>query len=107
MRLAPLLILGVLSGMPSIGGCGKGEPSKGQVVIFKTAEEARSHVQGTKIVGDRFELAISRDFTFGGSPDATGMGMAIVLDAILAQGYTVDGFEQRDGYRLYRYKPLD
>ena len=32
--------------------------------------------------------------------------MAIVLDAILAQDYTVDGFEQRDGYRLYRYKPF-
>jgi len=33
-------------------------------------------------------------------------GMAIVLDAILAQGYGPDGFEQRDGYRLYRYNPL-
>jgi hypothetical protein len=75
-------------------------------VIFKTAEEARAHVQATKISGDRFELAISNDFTFAGQPDTTGTGMAIVVDAILAQEYTVDGFEQRDGYRLYGYKPF-
>jgi len=46
------------------------------------------------------------EFTFGGQPDSWGAGMAVVLDAILAQGYGPDGFEQRDGYRVYRYKPL-
>ena len=76
-------------------------------MIFRTAEEVRAHVRVTTITGDRFELAISNDFTFAGTPDVTGAGMAIVLDAILAQSYTVDGFEQRDGYRLYRYKPLN
>jgi len=75
-------------------------------VFFKTAEEVRAHVQATKIAGERFELAISNDVTFAGQPDKTGAGMAIVLDAILAQGFTVDGFEQRNGYRLYRYKPF-
>ena len=69
-------------------------------MIFKTAEEARAHVQATKFTGDQFELAISNQFTFAGRPDTIGAGMA------LAQDYTVDGFEQRDGYRLYRYKPL-
>jgi hypothetical protein len=29
--------------------------------------------------------------------------MAIVLDAVLAKGFTPDGFEQRTGYRIYRY----
>jgi hypothetical protein len=77
---------------------------KGNSVIFKTAEEARVHVRAAEIVGDRFELAISDDFTFAGRRDTMGMGMALVLDAILAKGLTVDGFEQRDGYRLYRYK---
>lgn len=87
-------------------GCSKNETSKGNVVIFKTAEEARTHVQATKLDGERFELAISDNFTFAGRPDTMGAGMAIVLDAILAQDFAVDGFEQRDGYRLYRYKPL-
>ena len=107
MRLAPLLIIALLAASTaSTVGCDKNEASKGNIVIFRTAEEARAHVQATKIAGDRFELAISNDFTFAGRPDATGAGMAIVVDAILAQGYTVNGFEQRDGYRLYRYKPL-
>ena len=73
-------------------------------MIFKTAEEARAHVLATKISGERFELAISNDFTFAGRPDLMGVGMALVLDAILARDYTVDGFEQRERYRLYRYK---
>ena len=36
--------------------------------------------------------------------DSVGIGMAIIVDAILARGWDVDGYEQRDGYRLYRYK---
>jgi len=75
-------------------------------MIFKTAEEARAHVLAMKLTGDRFELAISNNFTFAGRPDTIGAGMALVLDAMLAHGYTVNGFEQRDGHRLYRYKPL-
>jgi hypothetical protein len=106
MRLAPLLILASLAGTAPMVGCDRNGTSKGNLVIFKTAEEARAHVQATVITGDRFELAISNNFTFAGKPDTTGAGMAIVVDAILAQEYTVDGFDQRDGYRLYRYKPF-
>ena len=76
------------------------------MVIFKTAEEARTYVEVTTIAGERFELAISDDFTFAGRPDGMGAGMAVVLDAILGKGYTVDRFEQHEGYRVYRYKPL-
>lgn len=36
-----------------------------------------------------------------------GAGMAIIVDGILGQGYFPDGFEQRDGYRLYAYVPMD
>jgi hypothetical protein len=73
------------------------------MVIFKSAEEAANHVNTTSITGDRFELAISNDVTFAGQPDTMGAGMAILVDGILAQGYIPDGFEQRDGYRLYSY----
>ena len=73
------------------------------MVIFKSAEEAADYVNATSISGDRFELAISNDSTFAGQPDTMGAGMAIVVDGILGQGYVPDGFEQRDGYRLYSY----
>ena len=75
-------------------------------MIFKSAEEAADHVNATSISGDRFELAISNDSTFAGQPDTMGAGMAIVVDGILGQGYVPDGFEQRDGYRLYSYVPM-
>ncbi len=73
------------------------------MMIFKSAEEAADHVNATSISGDRFELAISNDSTFAGQPDTMGAGMAIIVDGILGQGYVPDGFEQRDGYRLYSY----
>jgi hypothetical protein len=76
-------------------------------VPFKTFEEARAHVLATKITGSQFELPIANNATFAGHIDRTGAGMAVTLDAILAQGFGPDGFEQRDGYRLYRYKPLE
>jgi hypothetical protein len=76
------------------------------MTIFKTAEEATKHVKASKLSGDNFELAIADDFTIAGRPDTMGMGMAVVLDAILAHGFGPDGFEQYSGYRLYRYKPL-
>lgn len=76
------------------------------IMIFKTAESAADHVKATRVEGRVFELAIADGYTFAGEPDIMGAGMAVVLDAILAQGYEPDGFEQRDGYRLYRYKPM-
>lgn len=105
MRLRHFLSLALVIGSLSSIGCERGNSSKGNLMIFKTAEDAHAHIQRTKITGDRFELAISGDFTFAGRPDTEGAGMAWVLDAILAQDYTVDGLEQREGYRLYRYKP--
>ena len=35
--------------------------------------------------------------------DSMGLSMAIIVDAVLARGWDVDGYEQRDGYRIYRY----
>ena len=45
--------------------------------------------------------------TVAGDPDLMGAGMALVLDAVLAQDYEPDGFEQRDGYRIYRYQRME
>ncbi len=75
--------------------------------IFKSAEEAADHVNAASMTGDRFEIAISDDLTFAGQPDTMGAGMAIVVDGVLAQGYLPDGFEQHEGYRLYRYVSME
>jgi hypothetical protein len=36
--------------------------------------------------------------------DEMGLNMALILDHVLARGWSPDGYEQRDGYRIYRYK---
>ena len=37
--------------------------------------------------------------------DAMGLNMVIILDRILSHGrWMPDGFEQRSGFRVYRYK---
>ena len=35
--------------------------------------------------------------------DSAGVNMAIILDAILAKDWMPDGFEQKDGFRIYKY----
>ena len=71
---------------------------------FESAESAVRYVKGTTFDQATFTLAVADGFTFAGRADTMGAGMAIVLDAILAKGFWPDGFEQKDGYRVYRYK---
>ena len=84
-----------------------GQTRESRVQPFRTAESAASYVKATKLEGDTFELDIADGVTFAGQPDVIGAGMAVVLHAILAQGFEPDGFEQRPGYRAYRYKPIE
>ena len=61
----------------------------------------------TKITGEIFTLSLSSDLTLADNPDTSGAGMAIIVDAILGRRiYMPDGFEQHDGYRVYRYKRM-
>ncbi len=73
------------------------------MTTFTSAESAAQYVQRTPLPQSQVTLAISA-LTFSGRPDAMGAGMAVVLDAVLAKGFVPDGYEQQDGYRLYKYK---
>lgn len=35
-----------------------------------------------------------------------GAGKAVILDKILGLGYMPDGFQEKSGFRLYRYKKM-
>ena len=35
--------------------------------------------------------------------DPIGMNMAIIADSVLKAGYMPNGFDQKDGYRIYMY----
>jgi hypothetical protein len=39
--------------------------------------------------------------------DPLGVNMALITDRILAKGWEPDGFEQRNGFRLFRYKDAE
>jgi hypothetical protein len=75
--------------------------------IINSAEEGVKYLEANPPSGDSFKLAISNSFTFVGHPDTMGAGMAIILDKILGLEYEPDGFEQMDGFKLYRYKKME
>ena len=49
-----------------------------------------------------FELTLSERLL-----DTAGVSMAIILDEILGLGFLPDGFDDREGYRVFRYKKPD
>jgi hypothetical protein len=51
---------------------------------------------------EEFTLPISETLL-----DPVGVNMAIITDLILARGWSPDGFDQREGYRLFRYRAFD
>jgi hypothetical protein len=73
---------------------------------FQSVEEALDFVQALALDGAPVVLPIANDATLRGRSDPVGAGMAIVLDVFLAKGYEPDGFEQCEGFRVYRYKPF-
>ena len=64
---------------------------------IKTIKEARAFVQGN-FKNTEETLWISDELN-----DPMGMNMAIIADGILKAGYMPDGFDQKDGYRIYKY----
>jgi hypothetical protein len=76
------------------------------MIIF-SAEEGLKYLNTLKPLSGSFQLAISDLFTFSGQPDTMGAGMAVIVDKIFGFGFEPDGFEQRDGYKLYKYKEMD
>lgn len=73
---------------------------------FESAEGAAQYVKQADLSTPTFTLAISDSLTVNGKPDTMGLGMAFLLDAILAKGFEPDGFTQEAGYRVYRYKRM-
>ena len=95
-------ILGVLL---LISGCSPKSVTSVDAII-RTAEEGVLQLKANPPSAGSFQLRISDSLTFAGKPDTTGAGMAIILDKILGLGYLPDGFEQKEGFKLYRYKKM-
>jgi hypothetical protein len=72
--------------------------------IVNSVEEGIAYLKTNAPSDSAFELDISDAFTFKGKPDSIGAGMAVLLDKILGAGYEPNGFEQKPGFKIYRYK---
>jgi hypothetical protein len=69
-----------------------------EMTPFTNIEDARKYV--AESFNDKEEtLLISDELN-----DEMGINMTIILDGILSKGYDVNGFEQKEGYRIYKYK---
>lgn len=67
-----------------------------------TVEEAREAIKKFEGAPQNFMLPVADELQ-----DAVGISMAIITDAAIAKGWQPAGFEQREGYRIYRYAALD
>ena len=74
-----------------------GQKQKANHEPLKTVEETRSFVQ-EYFRNKKETLWVSDELN-----DSMGMNMAIIADGILKAGYMPDGFDQKDGYRIYKF----
>ena len=65
---------------------------------INSIEEAQIYLGSFDGEPEQFKLPISDELQ-----DPMGMNMAIITDSILKKGFMPSGFEQMDGYRIYRY----
>lgn len=66
---------------------------------FADMEDAKQYIEDYVGEVQDFKLPISDSIN-----DSLGITMALLLDTMLKKGWEPDGFEQQDGYRVYRYK---
>ena len=64
--------------------------------------DAIARVDSYEVPPEEFELPIGEVLL-----DEVGIYMAIVTDRVLKRGWEPNGYEQRHGYRIYRYKRME
>lgn len=67
--------------------------------LINTMDEALRFIDGYQGPAKDFHLALADSLL-----DPIGANMAVITDKILAKGFVPDGFDQKDGYRVYKYK---
>lgn len=76
---------------------GKSEQKNNRMPL-KDLDEARKFVQ------DNFKNVEETLWISDELNDSMGMNMAIIADGILKAGYMPNSFDQKNGYRIYKYK---
>jgi hypothetical protein len=95
-----LALFGIGSCSQSTSKETKTEMNENQKKPLKTIEDA------TEYVSNNFKNPKETLWIADSLNDNAGMNMAIIFDKILGAGYMPDGFDQKEGYRIYKYKKL-
>lgn len=66
---------------------------------FTDVQEAIRYVRNFPGRPEECELPISDSLQ-----DPTGTSMAVLTDEVFSRGWEPNGYEPKDGYRIYRYK---
>lgn len=69
---------------------------------FTDVQEAVRYIQNFTGHPEEFELPISDSLQ-----DPTGMSMACITDEVLSRDWEPNGYDQKDGYRIYHYKEME
>jgi len=69
---------------------------------FEDAKESAQYVKRFEGKASDLKLAINDSLL-----DPIGINMAIITDKILAKGWEPNGYEEKEGYRVYMYKEME
>ncbi len=69
---------------------------------FNNVNEAVDFINAFEGNPEEFKLPIPDNLN-----DPMGMNMALITDSILAKEWEPNGYEQKDGFRLYLYKVME
>lgn len=67
--------------------------------LIDTIEQAERVIESFSNDTEEFQLSVSARLQ-----DPVGINMTIITDSILRKGWMPAGFEQHDGFRVYRYR---
>ncbi len=69
---------------------------------FNNVNEAVKYVDSFEGKPEELMLAVSDNLQ-----DPIGMNMALITDRIIAKGWEPNGYEQKNGFRVYLYKIME
>lgn len=93
-------LIGIVACNVSKSNNSNSDKTENKRVPLTTVDEAISYIE-TNFKNSEETLWIANSLN-----DNVGMNMAIIGDKLIKTGYMPNGFDQKEGYRIYKYKKL-
>ena len=91
----------------TIGSCSQVQSKNTKTEMNEIQRKPLTSVEEAKIyISDNFKNPEETLWIADSLNDNVGMNMALIMDQLLKVGYMPNGFDQKEGYRIYKYKKL-